>query len=86
MKIAGYEVHPAAELFSLIEGADFESLVESIKANGLREPSSYWMGSSSMVATGGELATPRGSSRRRSRSWGAILGTTSGTRTPSDAT
>ncbi|MEI7705797.1 MAG: DNA modification methylase [Deltaproteobacteria bacterium] len=38
MKIAGYEVHPAAELFSLIEGADFESLVESIKANGLREP------------------------------------------------
>lgn len=32
-----YKVHPAAELFPMIEGDDMESLVNDIKTNGLRE-------------------------------------------------
>jgi DNA modification methylase/ParB-like chromosome segregation protein Spo0J len=37
-KIAGYEVHPAAELFPLLRGAEFDKLVASIKADGLLHP------------------------------------------------
>ena len=32
------EIHPAATLFPLIDADEFESLVEDIKANGLKEP------------------------------------------------
>lgn len=35
--ILGYERHPAAALYPLLEGDELESLASSIKANGLRE-------------------------------------------------
>lgn len=37
-EICGYKVHPAASLFPLIEGEEFEELVESIKTNGQQHP------------------------------------------------
>lgn len=37
-EIGGYKVHPAASLFPLIEGEEFNELVESIKNNGLQHP------------------------------------------------
>ena len=36
--IGGYPVHPAAQLFPLLEGDEFETLVESIQRNGQRDP------------------------------------------------
>jgi len=36
--IAGYRVHPAAAVFPLIEGDDFDYLVESIIFNGVQHP------------------------------------------------
>ena len=33
-----YELHPLCTLFPRVEGAEFDALVEDIKANGLRQP------------------------------------------------
>lgn len=38
MKIAGYEVHPAAELFPMLDEDALKRLAEDIKANGMRVP------------------------------------------------
>jgi len=36
--IAGYEVHPAADVFPLLEGKRFDELVENVRVRGLEQP------------------------------------------------
>jgi protein gp37/ParB-like chromosome segregation protein Spo0J len=37
-KLGPYEVHPFADAFPLVEGEEFDELVQDVKRNGLREP------------------------------------------------
>lgn len=36
--LGGFEVHPAADAYPMIDGEEFDKLVDSVKRNGLREP------------------------------------------------
>jgi N6-adenosine-specific RNA methylase IME4 len=53
VKIAGYETHPAADLFPLLDGQELRDLADDIKANGLLNPVVlYTLGGERLVLDG----------------------------------
>jgi ParB-like chromosome segregation protein Spo0J len=54
----GYKVHPFADAFPMMEGAEFDELVEDIRKNGLRVPVEY-------IKHGGEHIVIDGRNRLR---------------------
>lgn len=53
MKIGGYQTHPIADAFPLLEGAAFAELVEDVRRNGLHEAIEYILDGKGQVVIDG---------------------------------